>query len=462
MNARILDFFLCLLLAAIALPAIGRAQPPAKNDKVEATLDEGQIRKLIDQLGADDFRQREAATKKLSELADVPPALREAMKSGNPEVRRRAALVVSRISTRLAEKQYQEAVAELQKFELDDLIYRMVTDEKSRTEKNWKLIQTVVKAVSRRARYLDGKTDELRFPIPNFDLKSMPIADVNRWNRNGDLRDEILLLNNPTRTRTSITNCLVLCSGPLPGVTTISNSIIIADGDIEGANAITNSLLIARGHFGGASPRGSIILATGLSGNYGSCDDSFLQVANKSLLFMKLERSVLVKTEFKTTVPSTSRTIDVDGPLQILKFSLRKGFDQSNWSEAIDGLAIAIEADTRKDRILVCLKNVGATRLGVPNMPIKLLLKGPDGKFARSNYEVSAPPRIGPLVVLDPGQTYESTLYLWSFLEKPAATGKYQLTIMNDKRLNQIQSDRSTNFWRETFESKPLEIDVTK
>ena len=72
-----------------------------------------EIRKLIDQLGVEQFRLREDATKRLSELADVPPALRAATKSDNVDASRRAILVVSRISKRLAEKNFQAAIAEL-------------------------------------------------------------------------------------------------------------------------------------------------------------------------------------------------------------------------------------------------------------------------------------------------------------------------------------------------------------
>jgi hypothetical protein len=59
-----------------------------------STLDEAELRKLIDQLGVEQFRLREDATKRLSELADVPPALRAAMKSDNAEASRRGSVSV--------------------------------------------------------------------------------------------------------------------------------------------------------------------------------------------------------------------------------------------------------------------------------------------------------------------------------------------------------------------------------
>ena len=71
------------------------AQQPAKNDLPGSMLDAAEIRELIDPLGVEQFRRRTDATKRLSELADVPPALRAAMKSDNAEANRRAVLVAS-------------------------------------------------------------------------------------------------------------------------------------------------------------------------------------------------------------------------------------------------------------------------------------------------------------------------------------------------------------------------------
>jgi hypothetical protein len=66
--------FCLLLLAAMAPTARIDAQQPAKNDLLGSTLDEAEIRKLIDQLGVEQFRLREEATKRLSELAVIEVA----------------------------------------------------------------------------------------------------------------------------------------------------------------------------------------------------------------------------------------------------------------------------------------------------------------------------------------------------------------------------------------------------
>ena len=66
MSARIVVFRFCLLLlAAMVLTARIGARQPAKNEPSGPTLDEAEIRKLVDQLGVEQFRLREDATKRV-------------------------------------------------------------------------------------------------------------------------------------------------------------------------------------------------------------------------------------------------------------------------------------------------------------------------------------------------------------------------------------------------------------
>jgi hypothetical protein len=89
---------ICFLLAAIAVVAIPGAEPPAGNDSVQERLqwflgDEERnktLLPLIDQLDADSFTDREAATAKLAELPSLPAFLRRmAATDPRPEVRTR-------------------------------------------------------------------------------------------------------------------------------------------------------------------------------------------------------------------------------------------------------------------------------------------------------------------------------------------------------------------------------------
>jgi outer membrane protein assembly factor BamB len=70
-------------------------------------LDSPAISKLVEQLASDDFATRERATQELSKLEEVPAALREAMKSNDPEVGRRAQLVVASIAVRAEDKAFK-------------------------------------------------------------------------------------------------------------------------------------------------------------------------------------------------------------------------------------------------------------------------------------------------------------------------------------------------------------------
>jgi len=87
------------------------------------------VKKLIDRLGSGAFREREAASRELSALGPAAmDALREAVRIGDPETRRRAGEIIERINERLAiarillptmiefqfkDKPLPEAVAEL-------------------------------------------------------------------------------------------------------------------------------------------------------------------------------------------------------------------------------------------------------------------------------------------------------------------------------------------------------------
>jgi hypothetical protein len=63
-----------------------------------------EIQRLIDQLGNERFKDRERATQKLSKLGKPAlPSLKEATKSPDPEVRRRAQQLVERIESRPAQ-----------------------------------------------------------------------------------------------------------------------------------------------------------------------------------------------------------------------------------------------------------------------------------------------------------------------------------------------------------------------
>jgi hypothetical protein len=472
---------LSLVALAVLIPGIhGQEVRKEKEkatgaDKPAAKFDPAAVRKLIEQLKSKDFRTREKATRELSRLDEVPDGLREAARSGDLEARRRAQKVLNHITARLEEKAFKALIADLHKVELDRFIRRMVTDEKFAGDEQWKLIQALARAVTQKANELSGQ----RFPVPDFDLKSLPLADLARGSV--DIRKKRLLLRNPEPYITSLQDCVILCTGRTPRMTGLTNSILIVDGDFTGATGVENSLLIVRGNVGRVtSVHKSIILATGNFLGATGCDNSFLQVNNQRIRFTTSSNSVIVKTAVRTTGQTTSRVLDTDkGPLRLLRFGKRKTDAQLAWGREVNDLAVAITPADQEHRFLVRWKNVGKGLLEIPwtrfNSAVMdkhaddllghVYLKGPGGKLVPARQYPGLPADRLPFflnnVVLGPGQTHEEVIDLWAYVERPAA-GKYQLSVELHIPAGRGRLEVEARLWAGKVRSNTLEITVGK
>jgi hypothetical protein len=353
-------------------------------------------------------------------------------------------------------------VRDLRKVELDRFVRRMVRDQKFAGDKQWKIIQTVAKAVIDEANRSTGR----RFQVPDFSVDKM----------------QRLLVNTETQNLSSVRGTIVLCTGTAPRITSISNSLFIVDGDFMGATGIDKSLLIVRGNIGRVtSVNHSIILATGSWIGATGCDDSFVQVNNHLIRFTGSRDSVLLNTMIRTTGNTTSRVFKTDkGPLQLLKFSPRPTDAQLVWSEPVADLAVALAPIDENGRVLIRWKNGGKEPLQLPwvrlhSNPINsnqddllghVFLKGPDGKLVPTRQypppRRAAPVRRGEHVILGPGRSLEEVIDLWSYVEKPAVGGKYQLSIELDAPEGRWVMERTVKSWSGKIRSKSLQIAVSK
>jgi len=455
----------------------GQEQQAAGADKSNkpSKLDPSAVRKLIADLQSPDFKTREKATQELSKLEEIPDALREAAKSSDAELRRRAQAALDRVTERVEELAFQALAAEFHNIEIDRFVRRMVTEEKFAGDAQWKLIQAIAKAVTKRANDLGGQ----RFPVPEIDVTSLPLADLaqERVSINGK---RVLLQQREPRF-TSWVNCVILCTGSTPRTTVASRSILIVDGDFNGATGVDNSIVIVRGNVGRLNGlTRSILIATGNFSGATSCDNSFLQVNNQRIRFTTSRDSTLVKTALKTTGPSTSRVIDTaKGPLQLLTFSKRKTDAELAWGKEDRGIAVAIAPADQKDKFLIRWKNVSKELLEIPwnrfhHDPIRtrdddllghIVLKGSHGKLAPAR-EYEAPKFRGPAlrmndIVLGPGQVHEEIIDLWEYVERPKEPGRYQLSLDADFAGGRGH-EWEAKFWSGRAESNILEIDVGK
>jgi hypothetical protein len=475
-RARLAVIFssMAMVFFAVATVAQESSQGKGKTGNQESNkLDPAAVRKLVEQLKSSDFKIRNQASQELSKLQEVPDVLREAARTGDLETQRRAQAAIKIITDRLEEKAFQAMVADLQKVELDRFIRRMITDEKFAGDKQWQIVQTIAKAATRKANELAGQ----KYEIPEIDMKALPLANL-AVDRVAFSKKRILV-SDPKISMTSVQGCVMLCTGRTPRINGLRNSILIVDGDFAGATVIDNSLIIVRGNVGRVTVvRRSIILATGNFEGATGCDHSFLQVNNRDIRFTGSEQSVLVKTVPKTTGPTTSRTLEIDkGPLQLIKFSTRKPDDQLVWGKEVNGLAVAIATTDRPDKFLVRWKNVGTDKLDLrwvrfhsdivdknrDDLLDHVFLKGADGKFAPTRKYPA--PRAGGLtrsVILGPGKTHEEEIDLWSYVERPAAAGRYDLWIEPDISSSRFRREPDAKSWTGKIQSNKLAIMIGK
>jgi hypothetical protein len=441
-----------------------------RSDKGAPTAEAATIRRLIDQLGSTDSEVRETATMALSRLDDVPELLREATKSDDAEVRRRAQIAIDAITVRVEERAYQAMVANLQKVDLDRFVRRMVTDENFASVKKWQVVQVIARAVTRRVADLSGQ----QILVPAFDIAAMPLADRTRPT---GLRGMRALIGESNEPLISVRDSVVLCTGSVPRVTMVSNSIMIVDGDFPRATVIENSLLIVRGNIGPVSNiRNSIILATGHMEGGTVCDNSFIQISNNQIRLTRANGSVLIKTQIRTTGATTSRVLNVaKGPLQILKFSDRKPDEQLAWGKPVNGLAVALAPTEDKHRYLIRWKNVGNESLQLPWVRLNydvlnksaddllnhVLLKSANGDTIPAREyppPAAARPLIGGSFVLGPGKVLEETIDLWTYVKKPTGQGGYRLSIELDMPTARRVRDLDVPCWTGKVRSNELEI----
>jgi hypothetical protein len=444
----------------------GQGPPQVKEpgaEKPAVKPDPAIVAKLIAQLGSGDFKAREKASRELALLDEVPDALRKAAKDGDLELSRRAQIAVAAISARVAEREFRALARELPKVELDRFVRRMVTEERFADEPHWKFLQAVAKAVAHEA----NRLGERKFEVPVIDVNN-----VRSLRFNGENKDPIGASG----------GAVVLSAGPTPYITSVSNSLVFVDGDFTGATGIDNSLLIVRGNVGRVTVvRNSIILATGHWEGATGCENSFIQVNNQRIRFTTSRDSVLPKTAVKTTGPTNSRVLNVDkGPLHLLKFSPRKTDDQLAWGQPVNDLAVAITPAGQKDQFLVRWKNLGGDALALPCVRLHthlidknrddllghVYLKGADGQAAPARKyptpRAGGPPGLARTFVLGPGQSLEETLDLWTYVERPEAGGRFQLSIELNLPKGQRGIEPEVRTWSGTVRSNVLEVTLGK
>ncbi len=240
-----------------------------------------EIDKLIGQLSSDDFRVREEAVRRLKEMDDALPALREAAKSGDAEVAKRARQVIEVIGQRQAKREIDRALALLKQGKTDQFVEWAVRRRDCLNEDCWKAALEHAQAIADAA----GKASGCKFKaLPKVDVaKLTPPVDLGDAIQRGRLaaesvvmekliQDSFLVSSGGIETKKAtpplLQRCVVFANG---GITLgdkdwsgmITDSLIVCDGDLA-TTLVRNSVVLAAGNVSlGCAASDSVIVSGG-------------------------------------------------------------------------------------------------------------------------------------------------------------------------------------------------------
>jgi hypothetical protein len=89
------------------------------------------VDQLIEQLGDSQFGIREMATRKLAARDDALMAVRRALQSSDPEVRRRAERIIEELLTRKDRRSFQQMLTHGRNGEIDQFVERFIVRKDS-------------------------------------------------------------------------------------------------------------------------------------------------------------------------------------------------------------------------------------------------------------------------------------------------------------------------------------------
>ncbi len=257
------------LTSPVALPAAGEKDGPGR-----------EVEELIRQLGDKQFPIREAATRRLMELPQAIPALREALQSPNPEVARRAGLVLKALDRWVEQRTLARLKEHARHGEVDQAVELLVGRPQWADEHAcWQALTGLAAALIERGRQEFG----VGLLAPDKWLWNLPAGDFGRYVKvarplfltgtrlhpNKDRKfkekhsgfvargtDVVLERSAPYggaliaaaggfRSDEELHSSVIFAGGPV-AMPSIGRSVLVCDGDLK-ADSIGNSLVIVRG-----------------------------------------------------------------------------------------------------------------------------------------------------------------------------------------------------------------------
>ncbi len=243
--------FLALLLVLAASGVPGALAERKSGEPAES------IEKLIEQLGDDNPKVREAATSKLKQRDEALPALKKALNSPDAEVRERAKVIITEIEKRLQARTVQAILDR----GLDLYIDELVTHGKEVGAADWPTVVALARTLSGKA----GRDPDKGINPFTIDFMEYEVVFTDHW-RHAQCTSKRVLTNNVT-SETTIGMAVVVCRDTAQFRSAIHNSIVLANGDIKQSELrsalIHDSVVFCDGNIHVGSISESVVIATG-------------------------------------------------------------------------------------------------------------------------------------------------------------------------------------------------------
>ncbi len=263
-------------LAFLFLAALFAASrtPDSTADKKSGEPTES-IERLVEQLGDDNPKVREEATRKLKDREDALPALRRALRSPDEETRQRAKDIIAHLDAAASKRSAQALLALAGNEGIDCFVDKFVALKESANDDCWSVALELAKALASGS----VKETKVEFRLPDRNFLTFPSVTAGRLHEdaqiygrrisaesietNLNIRDCLAICDGPIRTSYQVASNVLFSNGKVMIGAQVSDCFIFCDGDIEVGAHVRNSVILATGTVKARSAVNSVIIARG-------------------------------------------------------------------------------------------------------------------------------------------------------------------------------------------------------
>ena len=286
------------LLAAVLLGAVAAA---GDGGRKSAPNPARTPEEWVKRLGSESYRVREEATRRLLQMEEAYEALQRARRSADPEVRRRATLILGTLKERVEEQAAWQLLSEVRPGQVERLIGQLTGGKGRPAEEHWQEVVRLARTLAARASRIRGAA----FEVPGRGAEKMEVV---RACPPAGLWGKRVLVAGIDHDVASLSNCLLVSAGPVKRVDRVRGCVVLVNGNVAGCSMVQDSLLICRGNVGDvAAIDGSVLLIKGRLGAVVSAEDSLFQARELGRFTSSRNNIFLNRKDVAATFPGADR-----------------------------------------------------------------------------------------------------------------------------------------------------------